>query len=170
MPQADRRITTEILAGDAQSARAFEPNRKREPKPEPEPSRFDQAIDRLSHVVTRPRGQGRDFWHIGQPVEDRQGHYRFLADYALDCDLGRALGENFLKVLRLFPDEAGMLTELTLKSIAKAGRLTGVEVAFLNQVAALVAAGVRATAVPALQVIEARVRQADGRWGIYRNE
>jgi hypothetical protein len=68
-----------------------------------------------------------------------------LANYTLDCDLGASLGDNFVKVLRRYPDQAYELTEFTLKALAKVGRYSGVEVAFLDRIAALVASGIRAT-------------------------
>lgn len=177
MAQAAARITTEILAADAQSAPAFAPPRKGRPKPEPELSPFEEAIWRLPHVKTLdPPGAGRDFWCIGKTIKAPPpepgriaGHDQVLDSWELDCSLGATLGRNFLDVLRRYPDEARDLIANTLFGIAKVGRASGVELGFINTIAELARLG---SSLPpaALHVIEARVRQEDGRTGIYRSE
>jgi hypothetical protein len=155
--------------------------RQRRDKPQ---SRFEEALGYLSHIGhDAGRAGARDFWSIGDTISDGHGGQRVLANYCLDCELGLALGANFVSVLQRYPDQARSLLSSTLMAMIRHGRLSGVEVGFIEILTrtlksvtapiAVVAAEQRNhfSREPAqVQIREAVIEQPDGTRGIYRTE
>ena len=106
----------------------------------PEHQRFEDAVASLPQVRDgMPEDQWRQprhWWFVnatfGSPGSDIDERARV---YHLECTLGRGLGDNFVQVIRRYPELTHMLLNSTLKDMVAVGKLTGVEIAFLEAVA-----------------------------------
>lgn len=111
---------------------------KAAPHVTPERQDFEDAINSLPHVRDGMSPEQwrspRHWWFInatfGAPGDDRDTK---ATTYDLECILGRALAERLLWVCQRYPAHAELITAATLKDMTAVGRLSGIEVAFIER-------------------------------------
>lgn len=122
--------------------------------------RFEDAIDALPQVrsgmLEAEWNCPRKWWHV--PSLRQQNEPRSTGVYTIECVLGAALADNFLRVLREYPDVSRSFIESTLKDMVAVGRLSGVEVAFIERLVGNMAL----RGAPALSVVKPIVFQPTG--------
>jgi hypothetical protein len=149
-------------------ARPLTPARRRR-RCESEPGSVAELRDRLSFTRSDMKPEEWSspacWWNVGETAAMENGHPRVLANYTLDCVLGRALGIECVEVLLQYPQHQDVLHNI-FNDMVRRGRLSGIEITFIGHVTR----NLTLRSAPSLSIIKARVEQPDGSHGIYQQE
>lgn len=86
---------------------------------------------------------------------------------ALECLIGRVLAENFIETARRHPAHRQTMLRSTLLDMIRGGKVSGIEVAFIERITATLMPD---TGGGKVAVLKAVVTQPDGSRGIYQTE